>query len=242
MLSYMKAMTVTSKQIFLAAPAILRGEELQRFDREYDRLREAGLENGREIGLLLRTADHLAFFREKGVALALDHSFHIWNRLAYQFYQTEAEPVSICLSNEISYQARSQLGRFEMVIYGKLATMQTANCLANAGGRGKDRSTNPLCRTGATEMLNYITDRKGAVLGYHRNCKTCSNTLFNPVPLFLADQPVGYAECLRLELLDETTEELEHLMRLTRQLKQGKRTARPGLSEFTRGHYSKGVE
>ena len=242
MLSYIKVMTARLKQIFLAAPVILRGEELQRFDREYERLRGAGRENGREIGLLLRTADHLAFFRAKGVALVLDHSFHIWNRLAYQFYQTEAEPVSICLSNEISYQARSQLGRFEMVIYGKLATMQTANCLANAGGRGKDRSTNPLCRTGATEMLNYITDRKGAVLGYHRNCKTCSNTLFNPVPLFLADQPVGYAECLRLELLDETTEELEHLMRLTRQLKQGKRTARPGLSEFTRGHYSKGVE
>ena len=242
MLSYIKAMTATPKQIFLAAPAILRGEERQRFDREYERLRAAGRENGREIGLLLRTPDHLAFFRAKGAVLALDHSFHIWNRLAYQFYQAEAESVSICLSNEISYQARSRLGRFEMVIYGKLATMQTANCLANAGGRGKDRSTNPLCRIGATEVLNYITDRKGVALGYHRNCKTCSNTLFNPVPLFLADQPASYAECLRLELLDETAEELEQLMRMTGQLKQGKQASLHGLKEFTRGHYSKGVE
>lgn len=242
LLRYMKEMSGSNKQIFLAAPAILRGGEAQSFDREYEALRTAGRENGTEIGVLLRTADHLAFFRSKGIPLILDHSFLIWNRLAYQFFQAEAEPVDICLSNEISYQARSQLGPFEMVIYGKLATMQTANCLANVSGRGKNRSSNPLCRVGALETLDYITDRKGAALGYHRNCKSCSNTLFNPVPLFLADQPVSYARCLRFELLDETAEQTERLLALTAQLKKGEKADISGFGEFTRGHYSKGVE
>ena len=242
LLFYAEDMAESGKQMFLAVPAILRGEELQGFDREYERLREAFREYGKEIGLLLRTADAVNLFRAKNVPLSLDHSIPIWNRLAYEFYQAEAEPVSICLSNEISYQARSQLGRFEMVIYGKLATMQTANCLANVGGRGKDRSSNPLCRVGAVETLDYITDRKGAALGYHRNCKSCSNTLFNPVPLFLADQPVAYAECLRLELLDETPEELARLVQLMDWMKQGKAGGLSETTEFTRGHYSKGVE
>ncbi len=230
------------KQLFLAVPTILRNEEWERFWKEFCWLRQAGQELDLTIGILARTADYLSFFAKERIPLVLDHSMNIWNQLAYQFYEQEENPVDICLSNELSYQARSRIGSFETVVYGKLATMQTANCLANIGGKEQSKASNPLCRSGAVETLDYITDRKGARLGYHRNCKTCSNTLFNPIPLFLADQPFEYAACLRLELLDEAEDELNRLMAMIPQLKQGKLITEHGLKDFTRGHYHKGVE
>lgn len=53
---------------------------------------------------------------------------------------------------------------------------------------------------------------------------------------------MAYAECLRFELLDETPEELARLVQLMDWMKQGKAGGLSETTEFTRGHYSKGVE
>lgn len=226
------------KSFYLAMPTILRNAEWQRFWTDYEKLSSALKAIGLSLGILARTADYIDFLKEKNISIRLDYSLNIWNQLSYQFYKEYDIPTAICLGNEISYASRSKLGEFELVVYGKLATMHTANCLANVG----HKTSNPLCKVGALESLDYITDRKGNALGYHRNCKSCSNTLYNPVPLFLADQPVEYARCLRFELLDESEEVLTVIFDIIRQIKDGEKIAGSPFSDFTRGHYSKGVE
>lgn len=240
--SCQNTLSFQAKEFFLALPTILRNEEQGRFWQDFEKLRSAFAGFGFELGCLARTADYLDVLAERRVPVVLDHSMNIWNRLAYQFYAEREQPIDICLNNEISYISRSRIGRFEMVVYGKLATMQTANCLANVNSPAKNRSSNPFCKIGALETLDYITDRKGSVLGYHRNCKSCSNTLFNPVPLFLADQETDYAHGLRFELLDEKPSEIKAILEMIADIKNGVAVTRNPFDEFTRGHYSKGVE
>lgn len=230
------------KQVFLAMPHILRNSDQKRFWQDFDQVYQALLENQIELGVLARTSDYLDEVKGRQLGLVLDHSMNIWNPLAYQFYEDRYRPLDICLSNEITYQARSRLGSFEMVVYGKLATMQTANCLANLDAASKDKSSNPMCSVGALETLDYITDRKGIRLGYHRNCKTCSNTIFNSIPLFLADQETDYAHCLRFELLDERAEEVAMILDMIWAIKNKEIVGHNPFSNFTRGHFHKGVE
>lgn len=231
-----------NKRFFLALPTILRNQEQKCFWQDFHRLRDAFKEWNRELGALVRTADHLNVLSSQKIPVVLDHSLNIWNQFAYHFYLDTDKPVDICLSNEINYISRSKIGAFEMVIYGKLATMQTANCLANVHSQAGNKDKNPFCKIGAVESLDYITDRKGSLLGYHRNCKSCSNTLFNSVPLYLADLDTDFAHCLRFELLDEKPAEIARLMQIISEIKNGNKIKDNPFGEFTRGHYSKGVE
>lgn len=238
----LEVLTGKPKKLYLAVPTTLRNDESKLFLRELEEIRRALNGFGLTLGVLARTADYLDIFRRDGYEIMMDHSMNIWNSLSYQFYSEHDKPEQISLGNEISYLSRSNIGQFEMVVYAKLATMHTANCLANVNSAIPKKLANPMCKVGAVQTLDYITDRKGNQIGYHRNCKSCSNTLFNPVPLFLADQDVSYARCLRFELLDESAQEIAKLIAIISKLKQGESEIVNPLTKFTRGHYSKGVE
>lgn len=230
-----------NKKIALAVPPILRNDEWHLFWKDLSRFKEWMLTANLSACILVRCADYLDVFKNAGFELYMDYSMNIWNQLSYQFYQSKYQPELIALGNEISYGSRAQLGSFELTVYGKLATMHTANCLSNVNSTFPNKQANEMCRIGAVETLNYITDRKESKIGYHRNCKNCSNTLYNPVPLFLADQDISFASCIRFELLDEEKEERAAIYKIMKDLKEAKAVDNP-FSDFTRGHYSKGVE
>ena len=110
----------------------------------------------------------------------------------------------------------------ELVVYGRVPMMVTAQCI---------RRTSLRCDKRMCTMK--LKDRTGAFLPVKNNCTFCYNTIYNSVPTVLYDWTdeifkIGPAS-VRYEFTVETGEELKNVIR--------------GMvpKSFTRGHFRKGV-
>ena len=112
--------------------------------------------------------------------------------------------------------------------------MVSANCI--------DRTCNK-CHKPQSSM-SYITDRKGASLPYVSCCRFCYNIIYNSVPVFLTDKisdlkQIG-ARRVTLCFTDENEYEIGNNIDMVRNSLKGVKIDVP--ENFTRGHFTRGVE
>ncbi len=124
----------------------------------------------------------------------------------------------------------------ELIIYGRIPLMVSANCIDKSCGK---------CHK-PDSSIGTITDRKGAVLPYIAGCQYCYNVIYNSVPVFLQDKitalkkirPARAALCFT----DETDEMVYKYVSDYKALLEGEISEINPPGEFTRGHFTRGVE
>ena len=124
----------------------------------------------------------------------------------------------------------------ELIVYGRIPLMVSANCI--------DRTTGKCHKPNAS--MSTITDRKGAALPYISCCRFCYNVIYNSVPVFLQDKiselerikPAGVSLCFT----DESDEIVYKYISDYKAMLAGELTQIKPPQEFTRGHFTRGVE
>lgn len=221
-------------QIYGSTPYIVREKD----DKTLFDVRDAYKEQLIQ-GVLIRNLESLAILKDSIAKkdLELDYGVYVWNHEALDLLSDKAS--GICLPVELNKGEWEELitygkqkMRLSAVVYGRLPMMITANCLQKTsdGCRGKS----------GTVMLK---DRYGKEFPVYHDCRHCYNIVYNSVPLSLHrafSEELQEALHCRLDFTLETAKEClkvtEYFQKISVQYEE------PFYSEYTTGHYKRGVE
>lgn len=221
------------KRCALILPHIFRRNAEQYFMEHIRQLKEAGFDE-----LILRSLEQPGFLQEQGIGLPMvfDANLYGMNSRACRVME-EAGAFRMTLPLELNERELSEVGcqGKELVVYGHLPAMVSAQCVRRTLGECTKRSG-----------TMFMKDRTGKKIPVKNHCRFCYNTIYNPAPLSLLGlsrqvERLG-VRILRLSFTLETPEETgailhefgEHFLR-------AKDVAAPR-GEFTRGHFKRGVE
>ncbi|MCJ7835984.1 hypothetical protein MUB23_11370 [Cuneatibacter sp. NSJ-177] len=214
------------KKAYYAFPYVFRREAADYYEKEAETLRQGGWD-----GFLVRNLDEAGFLREKEISgcKIYDAGLYSWNREAISvFHSLGADLLTAPYElNEKELRARG-LADTEVVIYGRLPVMISAQCTA--------LTSSGTCQKGSGEYsFQRLKDRKGAIFLAENRCRFCYNVIYNSVPLWLLDK-AGGLDRVRFHFTSERTGEPS---RFIREFLSGR--AEPP-EHFTRGHFTRGVE
>lgn len=221
-------------QIYGSTPYIVREKDDKTLFDVKDAYKEQLIQ-----GVLIRNLESLAILKDSIAKkdLELDYGVYVWNHEALDLLSDKAS--GICLPVELNKGEWEELitygkqkMRLSAVVYGRLPMMITANCLQKTsdGCRGKS----------GTVMLK---DRYGKEFPVYHDCRHCYNIVYNSVPLSLHrafSEELQEALHCRLDFTLETAKEClkvtEYFQKISVQYED------PFYSEYTTGHYKRGVE
>lgn len=227
------------KECYLTLPHIFRTHSIGFFRTYRSCLEQAGFD-----GLLIRAFEEIQWMREEQISFSasFDASVYAWNHGAvhtlkeeqaafitapWELNSRELEPV---------FEACRREGLLaELIVYGRAPMMVSAQCI-----------TKTVKGCSKCPSLLWMKDRTGARLPVQNHCAFCYNTILNPLPVSLhgcADSVKRLApEGLRLCFTIETGEETKAVLNaFAAEFIRGE-NAEPPFTEFTRGHFRRGVE
>ena len=227
------------KECYLTLPHIFRSHAIGFFRTYRSCLEQAGFD-----GLLIRAFEEIQWMREEQISFSasFDASVYAWNHGAvhtlkeeqaafitapWELNSRELEPV---------FEACRREGLpAELIVYGRAPMMVSAQCI-----------TKTVKGCSKCPSLLWMKDRTGARLPVQNHCAFCYNTILNPLPVSLhgcADSVKRLApEGLRLCFTIETGEETKAVLNaFAAEFIRGE-NAEPPFTEFTRGHFRRGVE
>ena len=227
------------KECYLTLPHIFRTHAIGFFRTYRSCLEQAGFD-----GLLIRAFEEIQWMREEHISFSasFDASVYAWNHGAvhtlkeeqaafitapWELNSRELEPV---------FEACRREGLpAELIVYGRAPMMVSAQCI-----------TKTVKGCSKCPSLLWMKDRTGARLPVQNHCAFCYNTILNPLPVSLhgcADSVKRLApEGLRLCFTIETGEETKAVLNaFAAEFIRGE-NAEPPFTEFTRGHFRRGVE
>ncbi len=232
------------KEAGIACPFIDRGGKAAPILDHAEELVEKGLSV-----FLVRSNETLADLIARGLAahIRADEGLYTWNH--------EAERVIADLGiagNTAPYELNRRELRTrdnsasEIVIYGYIPLMVTAQCIRKnteaclypagfvPGKNAGNRQPAPI----------RLTDRYGMKFDVRNDCCFCYNIIYNSVPLWLAGEMDELRDMdfqsARLSFTIESAAETERVVKAVRLTASG-RAAEP-FEEYTKGHYTRGVE
>lgn len=220
------------KEIFLAMPHIFRQKTISLFSDGY-----AALLDMKFDGFLIRNYDSYHFLIRQGFdkKIILDHNLYVFNRWAKQFWKKQGR-ISYTAPVELNRAELGILGisQAELVVYGRLPVMVSAQCI---------EATAAKC-TGNPAVL-MLTDRYQKEFPVRNYCGSCYNVIYNTAPLFLLDQreeilklsPSG----LRIQFTLEDEESAGKILNMYRDIYCSSLEAHGPDTEFTRGHFKRGI-
>ena len=135
---------------------------------------------------------------------------------------------AVLISNGITLKDFSSIctsAEKEAVVYGRLPLMTVQNCVVKSA----------LDNCGCKDDYYLLKDRKGICFPVIANRGACTNTIYNSLPMYMADKLDGAkADVARFIFTIETAEEISAIYRMY------KNKEKPNF-DFTRGHYFRGV-
>lgn len=221
------------KECFLALPVIFRSPTVERHQEDWEEILASGID-----GFLIRSPEEYQFLRNQkyGGPVVLDAGVYTFNRRSREFWRQKGisgDTVPL----ELRYQEIQKRGcsGSELIIYGYLPLMVTAQCLHQTSGGCMKKP----------EILR-LKDRYQKQFYVKNECRECYNVIYNSLPLSLLDQQKEIRELSPKALrLSFTVESGERTTEVARQFIRGffgdGPAERPDW-EFTRGHFLRGVE
>ena len=215
------------KECYLTLPHIFRTHAIGFFRTYRSCLEQAGFD-----GLLIRAFEEIQWMREEQISLSasFDASVYAWNHGAvhtlkeeqaafitapWELNSRELEPV---------FEACRREGLpAELIVYGRAPMMVSAQCI-----------TKTVKGCSKCPSLLWMKDRTGARLPVQNHCAFCYNTILNPLPVSLH----GCADSVKRLAPEETKAVLNAF---AAEFIRGE-NAEPPFTEFTRGHFRRGVE
>lgn len=221
-------------QIYGSTPYIVREKDDKTLFDVEDAYKEQLIQ-----GVLIRNLESLAILKDSIAKkdLELDYGVYVWNHEALDLLSDKAS--GICLPVELNKGEWEELitygkqkVRLSAVVYGRLPMMITANCL---------QKTSDGCRGKSGTVI--LKDRYGKEFPAYHDCRHCYNIVYNSVPLSLHrafSEELQEALHCRLDFTLETAKEClkvtEYFQKISVQYED------PFYSEYTTGHYKRGVE
>lgn len=209
-------------EAYIALPRIVREEDAAAIRRNYEAL--AGLVDG----FLARSMDGYLQRPERGLPVVFDHTANIMNIEAWSLVSELPDYGGWHPSLELNRQELAGLATedAELLVYGCFQVMTSQQC---------PLATLEACRPGSEASVELI-DRKGSRLQTERYCRYCQNNIYNPQPMMLLDRKSQLAAMgYRIFRYRFTREDAGTVKAV---LDEG-----PGaVSDYTRGHYQRGVQ
>ncbi len=224
------------KDAYLALPYIFRKQAEDFFEGNYRIIQKAGFD-----GFLVRNLEELYFLEEHGFEgkRITDYNLYRFNDYGddcFTKYHITERTVPLELNRrEISEMDNTKT---EMLIYGRLPVMVSAQCvMKNTLG----------CRlhTDNENSRLYLRDRVGKHMPVVNFCTWCYNVIYNSSVLNLLNRAEEIARCgvgrMRLDLRFADTNEAESIIRnAVNAVYYHKESEMKG--DFTNGHFLRGVE
>ena len=253
---------------FCALPPVFRVNDRERIRRMIERAAERGFS-----GILVRTLEELEIVLEMRYdgEIAADASLYGWNSLSINALAKNCGRIVCSLEltqAQIRNAAGDKAGRMVLPVYGRVPMMETAGCVRRTEGlcryKTADRNSSQSMKQAEKkaafgpagedreDSFWYLEDRMGKRLPVRCRCGSCSNTIYNAVPVSLHSFARGgfYREaashlCMfTTESPEDTKRILRWFSELSRDQAKGRKnngTVRPPFSEYTNGHYRNGA-
>ena len=233
--------TYRENNFYLCSPYVFRQSDVS----EFDELIKTGIFKG----ILVRNLETYSFLNENyekysNLDMVLDCNMYILNMDALLFYQenSKLKLSEYYTSFELNAKEQEMLWHsildngykdilHSSVIYGRIPMMVSANCI--------NKTLSNCVKNSGFSMLE---DRYKKGFPIHSNCEFCYNVIYNCVPLSLHNYFATLIKKgnLRLDFTIENINETKDLIKYFVSLSE--KQSKPEYSEYTTGHYKRGVE
>lgn len=233
---YVQMAKDAGKEIYFIFPAVFRAETKERYEKKIAILKEIGFD-----GFLVKSYDEIGFCKKHKISdekLILDHNMYTYTNFAKQAFaesgiQNDTAPLELNAKELLRRENKNS----ELILYGYAPLMVSAQCVhKNMEGCDKKR------------QIRYLKDRYAKTFPVKNNCSDCYNIIYNSSPLSLLHQkkeiePMEFGG-FRLSFTIETKQEVEQILDLYEKmwLKGKKKEDVTYLSDYTNGHFKRGVE
>ena len=234
------AKALENQQIYYILPPIFRMDTVRAYTEEYEGLKDI-LWNGFVVKNLESYQWLLKMNNKKPVII--DANLYTFNKRGAQVWEEQPNVLHTTLPVELNFRELKQRDckGSELIVYGHLPMMISAGCVYKSLKR---------CRKGdkremSSEQYYRLKDRKNMKFAVKPVCRECYNVIFNSQPLSLLnlkDQVAELApEAVRLAFTLENASQTKRVLDAFEK-NYLKNVAVEDFSDFTRGHFKRGVE
>lgn len=231
--TYIKKCHDAGKKCNYIMPYIFRSEARKYYDSNAARNMLSSYD-----AIVVKSLDEAAYLKKSGLSnpLIADHNLYAFNRESESFLKDQGFAMNtVPLELNAKEIGKRGCADSELLVYGHLPMMVSAQCLKKTAGR---------CNK-VSEVL-YLRDRMKKDFPVKTNCQFCYNIIYNSAPTVLLE---NRTEIRRLSpaaiRLSFTLEDKTQVMSVTEKYIDAfckEKDIRLDLPEFTRGHFKRGVE
>lgn len=224
----------SGKKAFYVFPFIFRQQTSLFYEKIMPELKKLPLD-----GIMVRSLDEIAFVKEWGNGnwqMVSDSNLYTYsNEAAEYFYRLGMIQDTIPVELNRKEILRRENSRSEMIIYGRLPLMITAQCIHK----------NTLGCMHQPKVLN-LKDRYSVHFPVKNFCSECYNVIYNSLPVCLFKEDVTVKKiapaAVRLSFTTETEEETEQILTIYGDVYKNGGILGQMPMECTNGHFKRGVE
>ncbi len=227
------------KEFYISLPQICRANIYEELSNELIEL----IKIPTVTGLILKNLEEIALLGSLGIEkqqkkLILNYNMYIFNKEAKSLYR-ELGFNNYTAPVELNYQELRalEIEDCDLIVYGYQPVMVSAQCLFEST-KG--------CRSCQQGNYGRLVDRLGKSFYVQANCRGCYNIIYNSQPLSLLKQEEEiqklHPKGIRLDFIQEGKAEMQRILTAYIDVFCYGRKPSTELTDYTTGHFRRGVE